>query len=593
MGVSHNVNANWSWQLLSRNDIDDRPWVAVSADNVAHAVWNDGKGVRHFVSTDSGKSWQERARIRDQGGSSHLAVGPDKEVAVRRGRLMPTLLMISDMVLSFRQPLRARSVISKGGTGDIMHRSRILLSIVLLMATSLANGDVVLEVAPEVRLLTEEADIIVTGAPPGAETTIEATLLDRGGRAWSSRGVFYAALDGTVNVARDASLDGTYTGVDAEGLFWSMLPVTVDELGAVSADNAEALEWPRWPDFDSWNADFSLRSTPVEIRFKAYITGALAGQAGKSAHNVQQIAFVAEGVKRTEIIEGDFRGVLFTPPGEGPFPVAMFVTGSGGGVYEGKAALLASHGFASLALAHFNYEGRPDNLINIPLEYFRDSMNWLSERFGQRRVAILGDSRGGEAVLIIASTYPEQVSAVVAGVPSNMVFAGCCDSDGEMGPAWTLGGEPLPYVSWSIHDARASDIWADSREARDIYRGAMTSIPMDDPRWIPVEKIKAPILFVSGEADAMWPSNIASDRSIERLDRLTFDYPYRHLEYKGAGHVVTFPMLVKSLADKTGKSPLGFSLTIGGVPDRNAFAQSDAFRQILEFLKTSHDFTVQ
>jgi hypothetical protein len=85
MGVSHDVGATWSWQFLSRNDLDDRPWVAVSPDNTAHAIWNDGKGVRHFVSTDSGKTWQERARIHDQGGSSHLAVGADGRLAVRIG----------------------------------------------------------------------------------------------------------------------------------------------------------------------------------------------------------------------------------------------------------------------------------------------------------------------------------------------------------------------------------------------------------------------------------------------------------------------------------------------------------------------------
>jgi len=85
MGVSHDVGATWNWQFLSRNDLDDRPWVAVSPDNVAHAIWNDGKGVRHFVSTDSGKAWQEKARIHDQGGSSHLAVGADNRVAVRIG----------------------------------------------------------------------------------------------------------------------------------------------------------------------------------------------------------------------------------------------------------------------------------------------------------------------------------------------------------------------------------------------------------------------------------------------------------------------------------------------------------------------------
>jgi hypothetical protein len=85
MGVSHDVGATWHWQFLSQTDLDDRPWVAVSPDNTAHAIWNDGKGVRHFVSTDSGTTWQGRNRVNDKGGSSHLAVGADGRVAVRIG----------------------------------------------------------------------------------------------------------------------------------------------------------------------------------------------------------------------------------------------------------------------------------------------------------------------------------------------------------------------------------------------------------------------------------------------------------------------------------------------------------------------------
>lgn len=83
IGVSRDVGATWSWTLLSKTRFDDRPWVEVGADGTAHVIWNDGSGVRHAVSEDSGASWTERARVHPQGGSSHLAVGPNREVAVR------------------------------------------------------------------------------------------------------------------------------------------------------------------------------------------------------------------------------------------------------------------------------------------------------------------------------------------------------------------------------------------------------------------------------------------------------------------------------------------------------------------------------
>jgi len=83
IGVSKDGGATWKWTLLSKTRFDDRPWVEVAADGTAHAIWNDGAGVCHAVSRDGGRTWTERPRIHPKGGSSHLAVGPNGEVAVR------------------------------------------------------------------------------------------------------------------------------------------------------------------------------------------------------------------------------------------------------------------------------------------------------------------------------------------------------------------------------------------------------------------------------------------------------------------------------------------------------------------------------
>ena len=83
IGVSQDVGATWTWKQLSNTRWDDRPWVEVAPDGTAHVIWNDGDGVSHAVSTDRGKTWSERPKIHPQGGSSHLAIGPKGEVAVR------------------------------------------------------------------------------------------------------------------------------------------------------------------------------------------------------------------------------------------------------------------------------------------------------------------------------------------------------------------------------------------------------------------------------------------------------------------------------------------------------------------------------
>jgi len=83
IGVSKDVGMTWKWTLLSKTRFDDRPWVKVAPDGTAHVIWNDGAGVCYAVSKDRGFTWAERERIHPQGGSSHLAMGPNGEIAVR------------------------------------------------------------------------------------------------------------------------------------------------------------------------------------------------------------------------------------------------------------------------------------------------------------------------------------------------------------------------------------------------------------------------------------------------------------------------------------------------------------------------------
>ncbi len=83
IGVSADVGETWSWTRLSETRFDDRPWVRVAPDGVAHVIWNDDRGVSYATSDDRGATWVEHERISPLGGSSHLAVGPHGELAAR------------------------------------------------------------------------------------------------------------------------------------------------------------------------------------------------------------------------------------------------------------------------------------------------------------------------------------------------------------------------------------------------------------------------------------------------------------------------------------------------------------------------------
>ena len=83
IGASRDGGTSWTWSSLSEDRFDDRPWVEVAPDGVAHAIWNDGSGVSYATSSDRGLTWEERPRIHPVGGSSHLAIGPEGSLAVR------------------------------------------------------------------------------------------------------------------------------------------------------------------------------------------------------------------------------------------------------------------------------------------------------------------------------------------------------------------------------------------------------------------------------------------------------------------------------------------------------------------------------
>lgn len=72
------------------------------------------------------------------------------------------------------------------------------------------------------------------------------------------------------------------------------------------------------------------------------------------------------------------QALLFRPDTSEARPAALTLGGSEGGLLFAAqtAALLASHGIVSLALAYFAFERLPPYLVEIPLEYFETALQW-------------------------------------------------------------------------------------------------------------------------------------------------------------------------------------------------------------------------
>jgi len=56
--------------------------------------------------------------------------------------------------------------------------------------------------------------------------------------------------------------------------------------------------------------------------------------------------------------------------GPGPHPAVIDLFGTVGGTLEYRSALLASRGFAALALPYFLYKDLPKHIVDVDLDYF-------------------------------------------------------------------------------------------------------------------------------------------------------------------------------------------------------------------------------
>jgi fermentation-respiration switch protein FrsA (DUF1100 family) len=268
----------------------------------------------------------------------------------------------------------------------------------------------------------------------------------------------------------------------------------------------------------------------------------------------------------------------------------MVLNGSNGGINEPRAALYASHGYAALALAYFRAPGLSDYISNTPLEYFQQGMDWIRQhvRPAHDFVALSGQSRGGELVLLLGATFPEAVSAVVAYVPGAVVHSGQNAADpkvGRDGPAWLLGGKPVTHV-WENNRYATWKPFDDGPPPHRHERAILTALQDQDAvarARIRVENIQGPVMCLSGTDDGSWPSSFYSRMVCDALHAAHHPYPVKWLDFKNAGHAILFPY-VPTTQLVYAHPVSGRISTGGGEPAANAMADEQSWAGVQRFL---------
>jgi dienelactone hydrolase len=272
---------------------------------------------------------------------------------------------------------------------------------------------------------------------------------------------------------------------------------------------------------------------------------------------------------------------VFTPMGPATrHPAILVLGGSEGGLQgsSGEARLLAKQGYVTMALAYFKAPGLPDQLTNLPLEYFKTALDTLRARpdVDPARIGLIGTSKGGEGVLLIASNYPE-VKVVVAGVPSNVVWQGINTKDyGDTSGSWTHNGKPVPFLAYDT--SVPFDPTNFMKSIHDIYARSLTTIASHPDAVIAVERINGPIMLVCGQSDAMWPSCPMSQAVVARLKAKGFRQDVQLLAYPNAGHAAFGPP-VPADSPRTAEFPM-----YGGDIPGNLAARADGWDKATAFL---------
>ncbi|NXL48422.1 ACOT5 thioesterase, partial [Podilymbus podiceps] len=365
--------------------------------------------------------------------------------------------------------------------------------------------------APSVRLspaarslFDEPLAISVQGLGPRQQVTLRTSLRDETGELFQACARYQAGADGELDLARCPALPGgSFSGLEPMGLLWAFQPQK---------------PFRRLVKRDV-QSPFLLQ---LEV-FEGH--GEPPGQLLAKAQHER--AFLRDGVRRVPVREGRIRATLFLPPGEDAFPGIIDIHGYAGGFFEHRASLLANHGFATLALAYYQYEDLPQEPTELHLEYFEEAVNYMLQHPQVKGpgVGLLGYSKGADLSLAMA-TFLKNITAVasLSGTVANTIIP--LRYKDKTIPALPMDEQRVKVTDSNILDF--SDILTDPFQ------------PPGNQSRIPLEKAEAQFLFIVGQDDHIIKSEYHATEACKLLQAQGKEN-FQILSYPGTGHCIDPP----------------------------------------------------
>ncbi|XP_021330943.1 peroxisomal succinyl-coenzyme A thioesterase isoform X4 [Danio rerio] len=400
-------------------------------------------------------------------------------------------------------------------------------------------------------MVDEKFQVVIKNLLPNQEVTLHSLHQSEDKDCWEAFGHYISDEHGTVTVAKDESLGGTYEGTEQMGLLWSLRPVPGSR-PAIRLRKTNLL-------------------TPMVVNISVYSGHTSQGfsQTSALATTVTERWYMAPGVQRVDIRENGVQGTLFLPPGPGPYPGVLDLWGGSAGLIEYRSALLASHGFACMALEYTTPAKLKKTDVNNT--YFEKAYKILQNHplVQKDKMAMLGLCFGSAitfSMTAYSSVIKPQCCVCISG--SHVVPVDKCIFEVLEDMKRRMGKVPVNEDNHLIH------------------RDTILPIPSDPDLKVDAGRIKCPIMLVNGTDDQNW----ATVESAQDIEMIMEKAGNRHLltvfTYPDAGHLIEPPYTphfraTNVLLHKKEKVVMLW----GGQTKPHAYAQEDSWEKILAFFQ--------
>lgn len=387
----------------------------------------------------------------------------------------------------------------------------------------------------------------VDGAAPGTQVWLDVEATDGAGRHWRSRDRYPVGADGTLQ------LD------DPDRPWWSMSLVDTSPPTTFSTG------------VDGWTA--SVRAS----------TGDTSAEAQVERRYSRDLD--------TDTRAGDgWRMDLYLPRRASSRASGVLLVGGSTGMaaVKPRAALLASHGYATAVLGYMQEPGLPPAMDRIPTEVLAGAISAFAE---VDRLAVWGTSIGVGLVLAsLAQPSAPRVDAVIATAPTDVVWQALgAGGSPPKHSSLSRAGEELPWLPMHgelvlpqlvknvLLRALPGRPRSTALTLQQVYARSRRDPTAVERTAIPVEQIKAPLLLIAGAADMMWPGAEMATRIHDRRRDAGVGDRDELLILPDTGHFIGPPATPTTVDRNT-------DLVSGGSPAGVASGQRLAWTMALAFL---------